>query len=83
MLLSQLMVPLMIRLSLFKARLLRSRLARAEGESTTTGHMGYLVIALILVAMGLVFAFGPGKAWVTSIFNSVTSIQPPTMPSGS
>ena len=81
--LSQLMAPLLVRVSLLKDRLLKTRLVRADGESTTTSHLGYLVIALVLVAMGLVFAFGPGKVWVSSIFSSVTSIQPPTMPTGS
>ena len=74
----QLVTFLMVRVQSLKARW-----QRATGESTTTGHLGYLVVALVLVAMALVFALGPGKTWVASIFNSVTSIQPPTMPSGS
>ena len=82
-LLTQWMATLLVRLSVVTARWSKTRLVRAKGESTTTSHLGYLVVSLVLVAMALVFALGPGKTWVSSIFSSVTAIQPPTMPSGS
>jgi len=53
-----------------------------RGESTATGHAGFLIVALILIAAVLVFVLGPGKTWMSSIFTSITSISPPSIPSG-
>jgi len=53
-----------------------------RGESTATGHAGFLIVALILIAAVLVFVLGPGQSWLSSIFSSITSISPPSIPSG-
>ena len=53
---------------------------RDGGVGTSVGNIAWIVIALVVIVFAIL-ALGPLKTWVASIFNSITGIQPPTIPS--
>jgi hypothetical protein len=58
----------------------RDRLVANLGESTSVSHAGWLVVALLLVVVFLIFALGPGQTWLKGLTSGITNIQPPTIP---
>lgn len=51
----------------------RARLS-TSGVGTTVEAIGFLIVAVILVLVAVIFASGSGTQWMNGIFGHVTSI---------
>lgn len=67
---------------LVRARGWAARWRTQRGLANLLSNAGFIVAVLIMLAVVFVFVLGPGKTWATNLLNSITSIAPPTMPSG-
>ncbi len=62
------------------ARGIAARRREERAIEGTAENIGWLIVVLLLISVGIIFASGAGTQWMHGIFGTVTSIQPANVP---